>query len=171
MSSINFSTHKIDFLGKNVFIAATASVFGKVSIGDRSSVWFGAVIRGDTDAISIGEETNIQDLCILHVDKGVPLKVGNRVTVGHAAILHGATIGNDCLIGIRATVLNRAVIGNNCLIGAHSLVTEGMIIPDNSLVLGSPAKIIKSLTTEQLERIKKNAQNYVALSAVYLSAP
>ncbi len=154
--------------GKEVWIADTARVFGRVSLADNCSVWFGAVLRGDGDDIVVGERSNIQDTAIVHVDPGFPVYIGHDCILGHGAIVHGAKLGNHVLIGMRATVLNGAVIGNYCIIGAHALVTEGMQIPDYSLVLGSPAKIVKQLTPEQIEKVKRNAQVYVDLAKEYL---
>ena len=154
--------------GKEVFIAPNATVIGDVAIGDNSSVWFGAVIRGDNDKISIGKRTNVQDMVVIHVDEGVPVTIGDNVTIGHGAIIHGASIGDNSLIGINATVLNHAKVGKFCVIGAHTLVTECMEIPDYSLVLGAPAKIVKKLSPEQIQKFKKNAEAYVQLGKKYL---
>lgn len=154
--------------GREVWIADTARVFGKVKIGDESSVWFGAVLRGDNDSITIGNRTNIQDNAVVHVDEGVPVMIGDECIIGHGAIVHGAILGNNVLVGMHATILNKAVIGNYCIIGSNALVTEGMHIPDFSLVMGVPAKIVKQLTDEQKEKVKQNAQNYVDLSKEYI---
>lgn len=154
--------------GKNVFIADTATVIGDVELGDNTSIWFGAVVRGDSDTIKIGNNSNIQDTAVVHVDPNVPAEIGEGVTVGHGAIVHGATVGDNSLIGMRATLLNNVVIGKNCIVGAHSLVTEGKIIPDNSLVLGSPARVIKTLDDNQIEGIIKNAEAYVNKGKEYL---
>ncbi|WP_224996508.1 gamma carbonic anhydrase family protein [Cesiribacter sp. SM1] len=154
-------------IGKDVFIAHTATVIGNVVLEDEASVWFGAIVRGDSDQIHIGARTNLQDGVIIHVDPGVPVRLGNDVVVGHGAIIHGATVGNCSLIGMRATLLNGVKIGRGCIIGAHSLLTEGAEIPDNSLVMGTPGKVVRSLTAEQVERIKKNAAHYVALAKRY----
>ncbi|MCX6350926.1 MAG: gamma carbonic anhydrase family protein [Bacteroidetes bacterium] len=154
--------------GKDVFIAPNATVIGNVQIGDNSSVWFGAILRGDNDLIKIGDRTNIQDGAIIHVDPNVPVSIGDEVIVGHAAIIHGATVGNNTLIGMRATLLNNSKIGNWCIIGAHALVTEGTIIPDFSVVMGSPAKVVKQLTEEQKIKVKKNAEVYVKLAKEYI---
>ena len=154
--------------GNDVFIANTATVIGDVELGDNSSVWFGAVIRGDSDSIKIGNNSNIQDTAVVHVDPDVPVEIAAGVTVGHGAIVHGAKIGNNTLIGMRATLLNNVVIGNNCIVGAHSLVTEGKIIPDNSLVIGSPAKVVRILSKEQIDSIKLNANAYVNKGMEYL---
>ena len=155
---------------KNVFIAPGAIVIGNVSLGSRASVWFNAVLRADADTITIGEGTNIQDGAIIHVDPGFPVNIGNEVIVGHAVIVHGATIGNNTLIGMRATLLNGVKVGNWCIIGAHALLTEGMEIPDYSVVMGAPGKVVKQLTEVQIEKVKKNAEVYMNLAAQYLDA-
>lgn len=154
--------------GNNVWIADTARVFGRVTLGDECSVWYGAVIRGDGDDIIIGARTNIQDTSVIHVDPGFPVHIGHDCILGHGSIVHGAKLGNHVLIGMRATVLNGAVIGNFCIIGAHALVTEGMHIPDYSIVMGAPAKVVKHLSNEHIEKIKRNAQVYVDLSKEYI---
>lgn len=146
------------------WVADNATLIGSVELGNNASVWFGAVVRADNDVIYIGDDSNIQDNAVLHVDMGVPLHIGDRVTVGHQAMLHGCSVGDDSLIGIQAVVLNNAVIGKNCIIGAHSLVPEGMKIPDNSLVVGAPAKVIKQVTPEQATMLPLSAQHYVAHS-------
>lgn len=155
--------------GKDVWIADTARVFGKIILGDECSVWFGAVLRGDNDWIKIGKRTNIQDNAVIHVDENVPVTIGDECIIGHSAIVHGATIGNNVLVGMHATILNNATIGNFCIIGSNALVTEGMTIPDYSVVMGTPAKIVKQLSTSQVENVKQNAQNYVNLSKEYLN--
>lgn len=142
------------------FIAPGAAVIGSVDIGSMVSIWFNAVVRGDNDQITIGDGSNIQDGCVLHVDKGFPLVIGQNVTVGHKVMLHGCTVGNGSLIGMNAVVLNGAVIGENCLIGAHALVTEGMEVPDGSLVLGSPAKVIKPLGDKMKAELARAAKSY-----------
>lgn len=149
---------------KKTFIAPNASVMGNVTFGEDVSVWYGAVIRADVEKIQIGNRTNIQDNAVLHADPGDPTILGNDVTVGHGAIVHGATVGDGSLIGMRATILNRATIGKGCLIGANSLVTEGTIIPDYSLAVGSPAKVIRQFTEEQAEKIKSGAMHYVEMA-------
>ncbi len=154
--------------GKDVWIADTARVFGRVQLGDDCSVWFGAVIRGDRDSIRIGNRSNVQDNAIVHVDPGFPVTIGHDCIIGHGAIVHGAVIGNHVLVGMHATILNGVRIGDFCIIGAHALLTEGMQIPDYSLVMGSPAKITKQLSTDQIEKVKQNAQTYVDLSREYL---
>ncbi len=135
----------------NVFIADTARVLGNVELHDDVSVWFGAVIRGDFDKITIGKRTNIQEGVIMHLDHGMPINIGEDNVIGHGAIIHGATIGNHNLIGMRATILNGAKIGNGCIIGAHALITENMVVPDGSMVLGMPGKIVKTLPVESVK--------------------
>jgi carbonic anhydrase/acetyltransferase-like protein (isoleucine patch superfamily) len=159
-----------ELIDPSVFIARGAVVLGDVTIGAESSVWFQAVIRGDTDAIRIGKQTNIQDSCVLHCDAGVPCTLGDRVTLGHGAIVHGATVGDDCLIGIRAVVLNRAVIGAGSLIAVGALVTEGVEIPPGSLVMGVPGRIVRQVTERDRERIRHAAQHYVEAARCYRAA-
>jgi carbonic anhydrase/acetyltransferase-like protein (isoleucine patch superfamily) len=144
------------------WIAPSAIVIGNVKLERHASVWFAAVLRGDNDPIVIGEDSNIQDGCIMHTDPGFPMLVGRGCTVGHQAILHGCTIGDNSLIGMGATVLTGARIGNNCLIGANALVTEGKVIPDGSMVLGAPGKIIRQLSEDEIRRNAKAAAHYVA---------
>ncbi len=154
--------------GKEVFIADTARVIGNITLGDEVSIWFGAVLRGDGDKISIGNRSNIQDNATIHVDPGFPVEIGEECIVGHGAVVHGAKISNNVLIGIHATVLNGAQIGGYSIIAAGALVTEGMIIPPNSLVVGVPGKVIRTIGAEQMEKIKKNSESYVNLSKIYL---
>lgn len=154
-------------LGKNVFIAQGAILCGNVTVGDNSSVWFNAVVRGDTASIQIGKDTNIQDNCVLHVDNDAALCIGNQVTVGHGAIVHGCTVGDNTLIGMGAIILNHAVIGKNCIIGAGALITQNTIIPDNSLVIGNPGKVKRVLTSEEIKDISDNAAHYVKEAAMY----
>ena len=145
----------------SAWIADSAEVMGNVSIGPDASVWFGCVLRGDTESMSIGEGSNIQDLTVLHADHGMPLTVGKHVTVGHKVMLHGCTIGDESLIGIGAVVLNGAKIGKNCLVGAGSLVTEGKEFPDGSMIMGTPAKVVRQLTPEQIEGLRHSARHYI----------
>lgn len=149
---------------KSVFIAPTAAVMGQVTLGQDVSVWYGAVIRADVERIIIGDRTNIQDTAVLHADFGSPTVIGNDVTVGHGAIVHGALVGDGSLIGMRATVLNNAKIGKFCIIGAHTLITEGMEIPDFSMVVGTPGKIIKQLPESYADQLLKSAAHYVEMS-------
>jgi len=143
------------------WIAPNAVIIGKVKLGKLSSVWFGAMIRGDNDLIHIGNRTNIQDGSVLHTDKGFPMEIGEGCTVGHMAMLHGCTIGANTLIGIGSTILNGARIGKNCIIGAHSLVPEGKEIPDNSLVMGTPGRVMRDVSDEQADELKELSQHYV----------
>lgn len=148
-------------LAASAWVADSAQVIGQVSLAADSSVWFGTVVRGDTDSITIGAGSNIQDACVLHADAGQPLVVGERVTVGHHVTLHGCTIGDESLIGIGAVVLNGARIGKNCLVGAGSLVTEGKQFPDGSMIMGSPAKVVRQLSPEQIDGLRRSAQHYM----------
>ena len=145
----------------SVWIAPNASVIGDVHLASHSSIWFGVVIRCDNEPVYIGERSNVQDNSVLHSDPGHPLKIGTGVTVGHKAMLHGCTIGDNTLVGIGATILNGAIIGNNCIIGAHALITEGKTIPDNSLVVGSPGRVMKTLSDPQIAMLKASAEVYV----------
>ena len=149
-------------LADDVYIAPNAQVMGNVEMLAGSSVWFGAVLRGDNDLIKIGARSNIQDNSVLHTDPGMPLTLGEGVIVGHQVMLHGCTIGDKSLIGIGATILNGATIGKNCIIGAHSLITEGKNIPDGSMVVGMPGKIIRTLNEQQIAMLHMNAEVYVA---------
>ena len=146
--------------GQRHFIAPNASVIGTVILQDNVSIWFNAVLRGDNEPIRIGANSNIQDGAVLHTDPGIPLTVGDNVTVGHLVMLHGCTIGDGSLIGIKSVILNQAVIGRNCLIAANTLVTEGKVIPDNSLVMGSPGKVVRMLTPEEQARLLRSAEGY-----------
>lgn len=143
------------------WIAPNATVIGKVKLERMASVWFGAVIRGDNELITLGENSNVQDGAVLHTDPGLELVIGRNCTIGHKAILHGCTIGENTLIGMGAVILNRAKIGSNCLIGANALITEGKVIPDNSLVMGQPGKIMGELNEEAIARLTKSAEGYV----------
>ena len=148
-------------LADSAWVADSAQVMGNVELAQDTSVWFGVVIRGDTETIRIGRGSNIQDLSVLHADIGMPLTVGENVTVGHKVMLHGCTIGDESLIGIGAVVLNGAKIGKHCLVGAGALVTEGKEFPDGSMIIGSPAKAVRQLTPEQIAGLKMSAQHYV----------
>ncbi len=145
----------------SAWVADSAQVMGNVHLHEDSSVWFGAVLRGDTETITVGKGSNVQDGTVMHADYGFPLVVGERVTIGHQVMLHGCTIGDETLIGIGATVLNGAKIGKNCLVGARSLVTEGKEFPDGSMILGSPAKVVRQLTPEQIEGLRRSAAHYI----------
>lgn len=148
-------------LADSAWVADSAQVMGRVALAEDSSVWFGTVIRGDTESIRIGKGSNIQDLSVLHADVGMPLVVGENVTVGHQVMLHGCTVGDGSLIGIGAVVLNGAKIGKHCLVGAGALVTEGKEFPDGSMIIGSPAKVVRQLTPEQIDGLRASAQHYV----------
>ena len=148
-------------LADSAWVADSAQVMGNVVLAEDSSVWFGAVLRGDTETITVGKGSNIQDGSVLHADVGFPLTLGDNVTVGHQVMLHGCTIGDETLIGIGATVLNGAKIGKNCLVGARALVTEGKEFPDGSMIFGSPAKVVRQLTPEQIEGLRRSAAHYV----------
>ncbi len=149
-------------LAASAWVADNAQVMGDVVLGEDCSVWFGVTVRGDTDTIRIGRGSNIQDGSVLHADMGLPLTIGEHVTVGHQVMLHGCTIGDESLIGIGAIVLNGAKIGKNCLVGAGALVTEGKEFPDGSMIIGSPAKAVRQLTPEQIEGLRQSAKHYVA---------
>lgn len=148
-------------LGHQVYIATTAVVIGDVQLGDHSSIWYGAVLRGDINCIRVGHHSNIQDNAVLHVADDFPCLVGNWVTVGHSANVHACTIGDECLVGMGATVLDGAVIGEQSLIGANALITPGTIVPAGSMVLGSPAKIVRPLKPEERAGLKAWAEKYV----------
>ena len=159
---------KLPSVAASAYIDPSAQVIGDVSLGERSSVWPNAVVRGDVNAILIGDDSNVQDNCVLHGDDGIPpLTIGNRVTVGHSVVLHGCHIEDECLIGIGAVILNRARIGAGSVIAAGALVPEGMSIPSGSLAMGVPAKVRREVSAEERERFKVNARHYVDLCAQY----
>ena len=143
------------------WVAPNAILIGKVKLAANASVWFGAVLRGDNELIVVGENSNVQDGCVLHTDMGAPLTIGENCTIGHRAILHSCTIGDNSLVGMGATILNHAKIGRNCLIGANALIAEGKIIPDNSLVIGMPGKVVRELDAETIGLLPKSAARYV----------
>jgi carbonic anhydrase/acetyltransferase-like protein (isoleucine patch superfamily) len=151
----------------SAYVAASAVVIGRVTLHENSSVWDGAVLRGDNEPIVVGARSNIQEGAVLHTDPGCPLTVGQGVTVGHQAMLHGCTVGDGCLIGIQAVVLNRAVLGRQCLVGAQALVTEGKVIEDGQVLMGSPAKAVKALSEEQRAGLERSAQTYVERAQRY----
>ena len=148
-------------IAEDAWVADSAQVIGRVSLGAQASIWYGCVLRGDNDWITIGERSNIQDLSMLHTDAGIPLTLGAGVTVGHQVMLHGCTVGDGSLIGIQSVILNGARIGRNCIVGAGALITEGKEFPDGVLIVGSPAKVVRELTPEQIERLKWSAAHYV----------
>ncbi len=143
------------------WVADSAEVMGNVHLGADASVWFGCVLRGDSDSLTIGEGSNVQDLSVLHADPGSPLTLGRHVTIGHKVMLHGCTVGDESLIGIGAIVLNGAKIGRNCLVGAGALVTEGKEFPDGSMIVGAPARAVRQLTPEQIAGLRRSAQHYI----------
>ncbi|MBC3797578.1 gamma carbonic anhydrase family protein [Acetobacterium tundrae] len=155
-------------LGKTAFIAKSADVVGKVTLGNYISIWFQTVIRGDVDTITIGDRTNIQDGTVVHVAPGYPTIIGNGVSIGHNAIIHGCEIGDNVLIGMGAIILNGAKIGDNSIVGAGSLVTQGKIYPPNSLIFGSPAKRIRDLNAEEVQSIRDNAEEYLDTMKRYM---
>ncbi len=157
-------------IDETAWLAPTATVIGRTRIAARASVFYGAVLRGDTDAITLGEGSNLQDNVVVHCDTGVPTTIGAGVSVGHGAVLHGCTIENDCLIGMNATVLNRAVIGAGSLVAAGAVVLEDTIVPPGSLVAGVPAKVRRELSADEQERIRRNAATYLRLSAGHAEA-
>lgn len=161
MAFYSISEKKPQLKGEAHFIAPTATIIGDVVLHSHCSIWFNVVIRAENDRVSIGKNTNIQDLSMLHVDPGFPLTVADNVTVGHKVTLHGCTIGEGTLIGMNAVVLNGANIGRGCIIGANALITENMIVPDGSMVLGSPGKITRQLSDEVRAELLQGAKNYV----------
>lgn len=150
------------------FVAPSADLIGAVEMAANSSVWFNCVLRADNEAIKIGENTNVQDGSVLHVDPGYPIEISANVTVGHKVMLHGCVIGENTLIGMNAVVLNGAKVGKNCVIGANTLVTENMEIPDGCMALGSPAKVVKELSEKHIEMLKQGAKHYVKNAARYI---
>ena len=148
-------------IAESAWVADSARVIGNVELAEDASVWFGAVLRGDTEPLRVGKGSNVQDGSVIHADVGYPVTLGENVTVGHQVTLHGCTVGDGSLIGIRAVVMNGAKIGRNCLVGAGSLVTEGKEFPDGSLIMGTPAKVVRQLTPEQIEPLKRSGRNYV----------
>jgi carbonic anhydrase/acetyltransferase-like protein (isoleucine patch superfamily) len=149
------------------FVAPNATIIGQVTLARGASVWFNVVVRGDMAPITIGEETNVQDLSMVHVDYNTPTVIGRRVVVGHRAIIHGATVGDDCIIGMGAILLNRSRVGINCIVAAGAVVREDFAVPDGSLVAGVPAVVKRPLTPEETERIRRNATDYAARARLY----
>ena len=157
----SLAERKINFKGEPAFIAPNATIIGSVDIHHNASVWFNVVIRADNDLIVIGENSNVQDGSVLHIDPGFPLTIGKGVTIGHKVMLHGCDIGDNSLIGINAVVLNGAKIGKNCLIGANALIPEKMIVPDGSMVIGCPGKIKRALSEQEIKVLQLSALHYV----------
>lgn len=162
------------FMGKtpkihtSAYIAEASSIIGDVSIGKDSSVWPSVVLRADVDKILIGKNSNVQDASVVHPNIGQPVKIGDNVTVGHSVVIHGSTIGDNCLLGMGSIILDGAIIGKNCIIGAGALVTQNKVIPEGSMVLGFPAKAVRSLTAREIKDLEKRAKDYVRLKNVYI---
>jgi carbonic anhydrase/acetyltransferase-like protein (isoleucine patch superfamily) len=154
-------------LAPGAWVADSAEVIGNVKLGENASIWFGAVLRGDNETMTIGRNSNVQDMSMLHSDPGSPLTVGENVTIGHQVMLHGCTIGDNSLIGIQAVVLNNAKIGRNSIVGAGSVVTEGKEFPDNSLIFGSPAKVMRTISDEDAARLRHGSDHYVENAVRY----
>ena len=167
MAVYSLGDRKVVFHGEEWFIAHNAAVIGTVILHNQASVWFNAVVRGDSDIITIGERTNIQDAAVLHADLGIPLTLGKNVSVGHQAMLHGCSVGDGSLIGIGAVILNHAVIGSRCIIGAGALIPEGKTYPDGVLVVGSPGRVVRKLKPEERDGLLENADIYVRRSKLY----
>jgi carbonic anhydrase/acetyltransferase-like protein (isoleucine patch superfamily) len=161
MAIYQLGDNHIPRLDDSAWVADSAQVIGRVALAADASIWYGAVLRGDNDWITIGERSNIQDLSVLHTDAGIPLTIGADVTVGHQVMLHGCTVGDGSLIGIQSVILNGARIGKNCIVGAGALITEGKEFPDGVLIVGSPARVVRELTPDQIERLKMSAAHYV----------
>lgn len=161
---------KVPNVHESCFVASNAVIIGGVTLEKDANVWFSAVIRGDSENITIGEGSNVQDCAVLHCDHGFPLTIGSNVTVGHSAVIHGCNLGDNVMIGMHATLLNGCVIGEGSIIGAGALVCEGQVIPPNSLVVGVPAKVVRETSAEQVEGIINNAQHYVEIAKEYKEA-
>jgi carbonic anhydrase/acetyltransferase-like protein (isoleucine patch superfamily) len=152
---------------QSAYVSEEATVIGEVTLGERASVWPGVVIRGDTESIRVGDGSNIQDGAVLHADPGSPLTLGNGVSVGHQAMLHGCTVGEGSLIGIQAVILNKAVIGSHCIVGAGAVISEGKAFPDRSLLVGAPARVVRQLSDEDVARLRFIAEEYARRQAIY----
>ena len=166
MALLRFGDHTPQ-IDPSAWVADSASVIGRVVLGASSSVWYGAVLRGDNDLMRIGARSSIQDGTVMHTDAGIELVVGDGVTVGHQCMLHGCSIGDGSLIGIQSVVLNRARIGRHCLVGAGSVVTEGKEFPDGSMIMGTPAKVVRPLRPDEIERLARSAAHYVELARAH----
>jgi carbonic anhydrase/acetyltransferase-like protein (isoleucine patch superfamily) len=162
-----FGGHRVSTVGQEFFVAPNAAVIGRVSLGRDASVWFGTVLRGDTNDIRIGERSNVQDTAVVHVDADAPADIGDEVTIGHAATVHGCTVGERSLIGIGATILSHAVIGRCCIVGAGAVITERKQFPDRSLIIGMPAKRVREVTDEEVEMLRASAAHYAELGRRY----
>ena len=168
MTILNYKESTPKFSRETCFIAESATLCGDVTLGEECSVWFGAVLRAEVAPIKIGNESNVQDNSVIHTDLDFPVEVGDRVTIGHSAVIHGGSVGSNCLIGMRSTLLNGSRIGNNCIVAAGSLITQNTEIPEGTLVMGSPAIAKRKLTREEIERIGLNAEHYRNFRAEYL---
>lgn len=158
---------RVEIRGPRIYVAPTASLIGAVAVGNDCTFWFGAVVRGDIEPITIGDRTNIQDNCAVHSDPGVPVTIGSGVTVGHLSMIHGCTIGDGSLIGIGAVILNRAVIGKDSIVGAKTLIPEGKTFPDGVLILGQPGKVVRELRPDERELLRYAAESYVEKGRLY----
>ena len=164
----DLGSRKVQLRGNHHYVAPNATLVGDVILEDRASVWFNVIIRADNEPITVGACSNVQDGSVLHTDEGVPMLIGPSVSVGHLAMLHGCTIGEGSLVGIKSVILNHAVIGRECLIGANALIAEGKLIPDRSLVIGSPGKVVRTLSDEEVAGMYRNAAHYVDNAQRYL---
>jgi carbonic anhydrase/acetyltransferase-like protein (isoleucine patch superfamily) len=169
MLIIEFEGHKPKF-SETSFIAQNATLIGDVLLGEKTSVWFGAVLRAELAPIKIGNRTNIQDNCVIHTDSGYPTTLGEGVTVGHSAVIHGATVSSNSLIGMRSTLLNGSCVGQNCIVAAGSLLTQGFVAPDDSLIIGSPASVKRKITVDEKAQIALNSSHYDQFRASYLDS-
>lgn len=163
----DLGAYSVETVSEDYFVAPNASVIGRVRLGRGANVWFGAVLRGDTNKIAIGDETNVQDNSVVHVDDDAPTLIGNSVTIGHSATVHGCTLGDYSLVGIGATILSHAEIGRYCIVGAGALVTEHKQFPDRSLIIGVPAKRVREVTDDELEMLEHSAIHYAELGRRY----
>jgi carbonic anhydrase/acetyltransferase-like protein (isoleucine patch superfamily) len=169
MPVYDLGERRVEVRGPDVFIAPNAALIGSVIVGNDCSFWFGAVVRGDNDLVTIGDRTNIQDNCVVHPDPGIPVTIGSNVSVGHMAMVHGCTIGDGSLIGIGAVILNHAVIGKDSLVGAKTLIPERKVFPDGVLILGQPGKVVRELRPEEIETLRQSAESYVKKGRRYRS--
>ena len=163
----SFDTHSVETDGDNFFVAPSASVIGRVTLGTDANIWFGAVLRGDGNTIHVGARSNVQDTAVIHVDHDAPTDIANDVTIGHAAVVHGCTVGQFSLIGIGATILSHAVIGEYCIVGAGALITERKQFPDRSLIIGAPARVARQVSDAEIESLKLSAAHYAQLGREY----
>ncbi len=155
---------------QDAYLAPNSTLIGKCAVEENCSIWFNAVLRADVNTITVGKNSNIQDNTVVHCDRGYPTSIGENVTIGHNAIIHGCTIGSCCIIGMGTTILDGASIGSNCIVGANSLITSGKSIPEGVLVMGAPAKVVRALTEAEIESIRHSTEGYVKLSRQYMSS-